>query len=67
MNKVKKVARNNSIYIWGAGTKGCIFLNHCKNSNLLINKIKFAIDINPNKIGKYLPGSLIQIKSKEFF
>ena len=67
MNKVKKIARSNSVYIWGAGTKGCIFLNHCKNSNILINKIKFAIDINPNKIGKYLPGSLIQIKSKEFF
>tara|TARA_B100000242_G_scaffold184033_1_gene132228 strand:- start:11342 stop:13249 length:1908 start_codon:yes stop_codon:yes gene_type:complete len=67
MNKMKKVAKDNSIYIWGAGTKGCLFLNYCKNRNILIDNIKFAIDINPNKIGKYLPGSLIQIKSKEFF
>lgn len=67
IEKIKRIAGKNSIYIWGAGTKGCIFLNYCKKNNILIDQIKFAIDINPNKIDKYLPGSLIKIKSKEFF
>jgi len=55
------------VYIWGAATKGCLFLAHCKNNNLLIDKVQYAIDQNPQKIGKYLPGSLIQIKSKQEF
>jgi hypothetical protein len=33
----------------------------------LVDKVRFAIDMNPQKIGKYLPGSLIPIKSKEDF
>lgn len=68
MERLEASAQGRSIYIWGAGTKGCMFLNHCKNKNLLIDKVKFAIDQNPFKIGKYLPVSLVQIKSrKEFF
>ena len=67
IEKIKRIAGKNSIYVWGAGTKGCIYLNYCKKNNILIDQIKFAIDINPNKIDKYLPGSLIKIKSKEFF
>lgn len=56
------------LYIWGAATKGCMFLVHCANQNRLIERIGFAVDLNPQKCGKFLPGSLVPIKSKkEFF
>jgi len=67
IKQILKIVKSSSIFIWGAGTKGCMFLNHCKSEKNLINKVKFAIDINPNKIGKYLAGSLIKIESKEKF
>ncbi len=54
-------------YIWGASTKGCMFLAHCAAMNRLLNKIDFAIDINPHKVGKFLPGSRISIKDKADF
>ena len=44
-----------------------MFLAHCTNNNLLINNIRFVVDQNPQKIGKYLPGSLIEIKSRDDF
>lgn len=62
-----QLANNRSVFLWGAGTKGAIFLAHCARQNTLIDKIKFVIDINPNKIGKYLPGAKIKIRSKDEF
>lgn len=53
--------------MWGAATKGCLFLAHCAIKNRLIDKVRFAVDQNPQKVGKYLPGSLIEIRSKEEF
>ena len=64
---IKKLKPTSSVYIWGAATKGCMFLVYCKNLNLLLDKINFAIDLNPNKQNKFLPYSLIPIKSKEEF
>jgi len=62
------IQNNNRLYIWGAGTKGCLFLFQCYNMKKLIDKVGFAIDINPNKIGKYLQGSLVSVRHKnEFF
>jgi hypothetical protein len=59
---------DNRLYVWGAATKGCMFLVHCASRNRLIRNVGFAIDKNPRKCGKYLPGSLIPIKSgNEFF
>lgn len=55
------------IYLWGAATKGCMFLVHCMNQQKLIDKMAFAVDINPHKCGKFLPGSLIPIRSREDF
>ena len=63
MKRFEKIAKNHSVYLWGAATKGCLFLAHCANNNLLINNIRFVVDQNPKKIGIYLPGSLIVIKS----
>jgi nucleoside-diphosphate-sugar epimerase len=67
IKRLDDVAQDRSVYIWGAATKGCLFLAHCASSNQLIDKVAYAIDQNPQKTGKYLPGSLIQIKSKQDF
>ncbi len=56
-----------SIFLWGAATKGCLFLAHCKRVGMLLDRVKFAIDQNPKKVGKFLPGSFIEIKAKEDF
>ncbi|ALM83224.1 class I SAM-dependent methyltransferase [Bordetella sp. N] len=53
------------VYLWGAATKGCMFLVHCMRHGKLVDKLGFAVDINPRKCGKFLPGSLVPIKSKE--
>lgn len=67
IKRCEEQARNRAVYIWGAATKGCLFLAHCAIKNQLIDKVRFAIDQNPQKIGKYLPGSMIEIRSKEDF
>lgn len=67
IQRFENEAQNRSVYLWGAGTKGCLFLAHCANKNLLVDKVRFAIDQNPQKIGKYLPGSLIEIRSRNDF
>jgi 2-polyprenyl-3-methyl-5-hydroxy-6-metoxy-1,4-benzoquinol methylase len=50
--------RNKKIIIYGAAAKGNTFLNYCGINSKLIN---FAVDKNPAKVGKYLPGSKIPI------
>jgi SAM-dependent methyltransferase len=69
INKIHKLlAGNRRAYIWGAATKGCMFLAHCARLKKVVDQIEFCIDINPNKCGRFLPGSLVLIKSKvEFF
>ena len=62
-----KLGDIGKLYIWGAATKGCMFLVHCANRNALLNRVAFAIDVNPDKCGKFLPGSLVPIRSKEDF
>ncbi len=66
-NIEKEITKNNKVYIWGASTKGCMFLVHCLDRSKIIDNVGFAIDINPRKWGKYLPGSRVSIKSKDEF
>lgn len=40
------------VVIWGAGSKGVTFLNMLN----LTDKIEYAVDINPRKQGKFIPG-----------
>jgi predicted small metal-binding protein len=56
-----------NVYLWGAATKGCMFLVHISNDDELMERLKFTVDINPNKCGKYLPGSLKPIKAPQDF
>ena len=58
-------ASKRKVYLWGAATKGCMFLVHCARQNRLIDKLEFVVDINPRVQDKLLPGSLLPIKSKE--
>ena len=49
---------NKKVIAYGAPAKGNTFLNYCMLDNALI---KFTVDKNPAKIGKFLPGSQIPI------
>ncbi|PSN18087.1 methyltransferase, partial [filamentous cyanobacterium CCP5] len=39
--------------VWGAGSKGVMFLNLLKDYEL----IEYAVDLNPRKTGKFIPGT----------
>ena len=55
-NKGKKVAA------YGAAAKGNTLLNYCGVKNDLV---EFAVDANPNKQGKWLPGSHIPVMNED--
>ena len=62
LNFLNKERKKNKIFIaYGAAAKGNTFLNYL---NINSNHIKYVIDKNPIKIGKFLPGSKIQVKSE---
>ena len=64
MTKLNDQVGDHAAYIWGAATKGCLFLNHARHLNEeFFSKFKAAIDINPGKTGKYLPGTGLPIIS----
>jgi SAM-dependent methyltransferase len=48
--------------VWGAGSKGVMFLNllDCGNS------IQYAVDVNPRKQGRFIPGTAQKIVAPEF-
>ena len=54
--KFKKDGKKISAY--GAAAKGVTLLNYCGVGNDLID---YVVDLNPNKQGKFLPGSRIPI------
>ena len=47
---------------YGASTKGNVILNYCNINN---KNISFVCDANPSKLGKFTPGSHIEIISKD--
>lgn len=55
-----KLSKELNYVIWGAASKGVILAIHCKKNDI---KIKFAVDINPAKQGKYLPVTGIKVLS----
>ena len=63
-----KIEKKRSVYLWGGAGKAGTFLHHCKTlAPKLMEKLVFAVDINPKKVGKYLPSSLVKIASKDEF
>lgn len=53
-------SKNEKIIGYGATAKSCTVLNYCRLGS---DKIDFFYDTTSYKIGKYLPGSKIKIKS----
>lgn len=54
---------NNNIVGFGAAAKGCIFLNSAKIDNTILDVV---IDDTDLKQDKFIPGTGIQIKSREY-
>nr|QFZ91304.1 methyltransferase domain-containing protein [Synechococcus elongatus PCC 11802] len=53
--------RCESIVVWGAGAKGVTFCSKAPSN--IRDKIKFSVDINPNKQGYFMPLSAIPVLS----
>ena len=51
---LKKLSKKGKIAIWGAGAKGVTF---CNLFDPTFKMIDCVIDLNPNKQGKYIPGT----------
>ena len=63
-----KIEPKRNVFLWGGAGKAGTFLHHCRIlAPELMEKLMFAVDINPKKVGKYLPSSLVKIASKEEF
>lgn len=54
--------RGQRAVVWGTGSKGVTFMNLFKDHALL----EYAVDINPHKQGKYVPGTGHPIVAPEF-
>lgn len=62
-NTVQKFINNDQrIVLWGSSSNGVSFLNTLK----LAEKIEYVVDINPNKHGKYIPGTGQKIVGPRF-
>ena len=60
LDKLK--AKNKIVHIYGASTKGNVILQYCNISRELT---PFAVERNPDKFGRYTPGTLIPIISEK--
>jgi hypothetical protein len=56
------VDKGNAIVCFGAAAKGCVFLNSCEIDYSLI---PFIIDDTPFKQGKFVPGTGIEVVSRD--
>lgn len=52
----------NKIVLWGAGSKGVTFLNILN----IGNQVRYVVDINPHKHGKYIAGTGQEIVDPKF-
>jgi SAM-dependent methyltransferase len=54
-------AEGKRMVLWGAGTKGTLFLNTFRD----ISSLEYIVDVNPRKWGLYIPGSGQKVVSPE--
>ena len=52
---------NKTVHVYGASTKGNVILQYCNIDKTLI---PYAAERNPDKYGRYTPGTLIPIISE---
>ena len=55
-------ASGRKVVIWGASSKGVAFLTSLRNGDL----VEYAVDINPHKQGRFLPGAGQEIVGPDF-
>ena len=58
----KAKAASKKVIIWGASSKGVAFLTSLRNGDL----VEYAVDINPYKQGRFLPGAGQEIVGPDF-
>jgi SAM-dependent methyltransferase len=56
------VARNQRVVVWGSGSKGVAFLTTLG----LTSEIAYVVDINPYKLGQFMPGTGHEIVAPKF-
>jgi hypothetical protein len=57
-----KLSKKHTIACFGAAAKGCVFLNTCSVDDSIF---KFIIDDTPFKQGKFVPGTGLQVLSRD--
>ncbi len=57
--------QGEKIVIWGSGSKGVTFLNLLGLSSTTQGGVEYAVDINPRKQGKFIPGTGQEIVAPE--
>jgi hypothetical protein len=61
-DRVKQLLnKGKRVFLWGAGSRGVTLLNILKDP-----RIEYAVDINPRKQGKYVPGTGQKIVEPKF-
>ena len=60
IREVQSLKNNGTLVAYGAAAKGNTLLNFC---NVTCDDIAYVVDLNPNKQGKFMPGSKIPIVS----
>lgn len=56
------LTHNHTIFGFGAAAKGCVFLNSCEITH---HMIPYIIDDTPFKQGKFVPGTGIEVTSRD--
>jgi hypothetical protein len=59
---IKLKSEGKSIACFGAAAKGCVFLNSCE---IDYGMVKFIIDDTPYKQGKFVPGTGLEVVSRD--
>lgn len=67
IRKVEEKFEGKRVHVWGAATKGCMFVFHCERLGRLSREIVSMVDINPAKWGKFVPGTAVPITSPQAF
>lgn len=66
ISELKKFIQNlsykKSVACFGAAAKGCVFLNSC---NIDFKMVEFIIDDTPYKQGKFVPGTGLEVVSRD--